>query len=51
MTIRTVKLKGGRHDPHSLQEIVNRNPLERLDVLEDLFRQKWLLWLRGLGYR
>ena len=50
MTIRAVELKGSRHDPHRLQEIVYRNSLKRLDVLEDLFRHKrFLLWrsLRG----
>ena len=38
VTIRAVELKGGRHDPHRPQEIVHGNSLERLDVLEDLFR-------------
>ena len=44
MTIRAIELKGGRHDPHRLHEIVHGNPLEHLDVFEDLFRQKRFLW-------
>jgi hypothetical protein len=37
MTIGAVERKGGRHESHGLHEIVHRNPLERPDVLEDLF--------------
>jgi hypothetical protein len=50
VTIRAVELEGGRHDSHRPEEIVHRNSLEHLDILEDLFRQKrFLLWrkLRG----
>src|SRR5262249_11350229 len=45
VTIGAVELEGGRHDSHRPQEIVYRNSLEHLDILEDLFRQKrFLLW-------
>src|SRR5437867_12780674 len=49
VTIRAVELKRSRHEAHRLDEIVHGNSLERLDVLEDLLREKrFLLWC-GLG--
>ena len=36
-------LKRRGHEAHRLDEIVHGNSLERLDVLEDLFRQKRFL--------
>ena len=47
VTIRTVKFEGGRHEPHGLQKIVDRNPLERLNVLEDLSAGAWPFRGRG----
>ena len=35
MTLRAIKAQGGRHDAHGVEELVDGNPLEHLNVLED----------------
>ena len=49
VTIRTVELEGGGHDPHGVQKIVDGDPFERLNVLEYLFRKERFVRGRGLS--